>query len=86
MGMNLMNIMKTVQKAQSKAVEVQKELEDLDKEKALKLAKEKSEKIMKDIKFATVKANSNQLKLHRKQSTLKTRLQLILIQSKCLKT
>ena len=30
MGMNLMNIMKTVQKAQSKAVEVQKELEDLE--------------------------------------------------------
>ena len=30
MGMNLMNIMKTVQKAQSKAVEVQKELEELE--------------------------------------------------------
>ena len=30
MGMNLMNIMKTVQKAQSKAVEIQKELEDLE--------------------------------------------------------
>ena len=30
MGMNLMNIMKTVQKAQGRAVEVQKELEELE--------------------------------------------------------